>query len=59
MVGADLNRVWNDYSEYFHPTIKAAMDAIRHLDDQPVCLVNILKYSINMYLQKLIVTGYI
>ena len=38
MVGADLNRVWNDYSEYFHPTVKAAMDAIRHLDDQPVRL---------------------
>jgi hypothetical protein len=41
MVGADLNRVWNDYSEYFHPTVKAAMDAIRHLDEQPVCLFNI------------------
>ncbi len=36
MVGADLNRVWNDFSEYFHPTVKAAMDAIQHLDDQPV-----------------------
>lgn len=36
MVGADLNRVWNDYSEYFHPTIKAAMDVIRNLDNQPV-----------------------
>ncbi|XP_045026348.1 cytosolic carboxypeptidase 6 isoform X2 [Daphnia magna] len=35
MVGADLNRVWNDYSEFFHPTVKAAMDAIRHLDEQP------------------------
>jgi hypothetical protein len=51
MVGADLNRVWNDYSEYFHPTVKAAMDAIRHLDEQPVCLVNIYKiYSILLYI---------
>lgn len=39
MVGADLNRVWNDYSEYFHPTVKAAMDAIRNLDEHPVKLI--------------------
>jgi len=37
MVGADLNRVWSDYSEFFHPTVKAAMDAIRKLDENPVC----------------------
>ena len=55
MVGADLNRVWNDYSEYFHPTVKAAMDAIRHLDDQPVRLVQILKHSQNIYLQQLVI----
>jgi Na+-transporting methylmalonyl-CoA/oxaloacetate decarboxylase gamma subunit len=55
MVGADLNRVWNDYSEYFHPTVKAAMDAIRHLDEQPVRLVKILKHSQNIYLQQLVI----
>ena len=38
MVGADLNRVWSDYSEFFHPTVKAAMDAIRKLDENPVCI---------------------
>ena len=36
MVGADLNRVWSDYSEFFHPTVKAAMDAIRQVDENTV-----------------------
>ena len=43
MVGADLNRVWNDYSEFFHPSVKAAMDAIRQLDDQPVSFKSFLR----------------
>ena len=50
MVGADLNRVWNDYSEYFHPTVKAAMDAIQRLDEQPVRHAQILvKLSLECY----------
>lgn len=36
VVGADLNRVWNDISEFFHPTINAALEAIRRIDNQPV-----------------------
>jgi len=35
MVGADLNRVWNDISEFSHPTISAALDAIRRIDNDP------------------------
>ena len=44
MVGADLNRIWNDFSEFFHPTLKAALDVIQHVDSQPVNYFSFLNY---------------